>query len=135
MTENCGVVFDFDLNQDKILAKTKINSAGMPMPGYSYKVVDLKTKENLGPNQVGEIRVKTKTRMKEYFRRAEATEKLYDEDGYLCTGDLGYYDDDFCFWIERRINDILIFRQWRVSTCKPTTAVLLLSPLSFFSLF
>lgn len=53
--------------------------------------------------------------MKYYYKNAECTIKAFDEDGYLCTGDLGYFDNNFCFYVESRINDVIVYRQWQVS--------------------
>lgn len=51
-----------------------------------------------------------------YYNNPEATAAAYDEDGYLRTGDIGYYDDDHCFYIVDRIKEMFKFQSWHVSS-------------------
>ena len=46
----------------------------------------------LGPNLPGEIMAKTSTMMLEYLNKKAETQDLYDDEGYVHTGDIGYYD-------------------------------------------
>lgn len=38
----------------------------------------------------------------------------YDEDGWLKTGDIMYYDADFCFYILDRIKDAIKYCSWYI---------------------
>lgn len=38
----------------------------------------------------------------------------FDEKGFVKTGDIGYYDEDHCFFIVDRIKEMLKFRSWHV---------------------
>lgn len=38
----------------------------------------------------------------------------WDKDGFLKTGDIAYFDEDFCFYIVDRIKELLKFRSWHV---------------------
>lgn len=39
----------------------------------------------------------------------------FDENGYLKTGDVVYYDEDFCFFVIDRIKEMLKYRSWHVA--------------------
>lgn len=57
------------------------------------------------PFEVGEICVKGPTVMMGYWNRPEDTARTII-DGWLHTGDLGYYDDEGYFWFVDRIKDM-----------------------------
>ncbi|CAH2255794.1 luciferin 4-monooxygenase-like [Pararge aegeria] len=78
----------------------KPGSVGMAAPGITMKIVDLKTNIKLGPNQHGEIRVRGPMLMMEYIGVDPST--YLDEEGFLKTGDVGYYDDENYFYIVER---------------------------------
>ena len=50
------------------------------------KVEDLNTKKTLGPNENGEICVKSPTIMKGYWKRPAETQAVYDGNGWFHTG-------------------------------------------------
>ncbi|XP_047521188.1 4-coumarate--CoA ligase 1-like [Pieris napi] len=86
----------------------KPGSVGMGSPGIILKISDPKTDETLGPNQRGEIRAKGPVLMNDYIGIDPAT--YLDKDGFLKTGDWGYYDNDNYFYIVDRIKEILNHR-------------------------
>lgn len=51
---------------------------------------------------------------KEYYKNPKATKETFDEEGYMMTGDIGYYDDDKCFYIVDRIKEMFKFQSWHV---------------------
>lgn len=53
--------------------------------------------------------------MKEYFKNPKATEEVIDSEGYLLTGDIGYYDEDGCFYIVDRIKEMFKYQVWQVN--------------------
>lgn len=54
----------------------------------------------------GEIRKKCKADMKGYYKEKEMTAEMFDEKGYLKTGDIGEYDQDGFLKITGRVKDI-----------------------------
>ncbi|CAH0547549.1 unnamed protein product [Brassicogethes aeneus] len=98
------ILFDVrDKKQGKYLNE-KPKSVGMVVKGLSVKVVDLDTNEILGPNKSGEILMKGETCFNGYYKMD--SKDCFDEDGYFRTGDIGYYDEDKCFYIVDRLKGI-----------------------------
>lgn len=93
--------------------KPKPGSVGVVSPGVQVKIVDVNTREILGPNQQGEICVKGPMNMKSYID-IDRVDYL-DEDGYYKTGDLGYFDEEHYFYIIDRLTDIIDVNGWKVS--------------------
>lgn len=93
----------------------KYNSVGKVVVGYQMKICDVDTDQPLGPNQFGELRIRGNGVMKGYYDNPEATRTAFDEDGYLRTGDLAYYDTDRDFFIIDRIKEIIKYKGFQVS--------------------
>lgn len=53
--------------------------------------------------------------MNGYYNKPEETKKAWDEDGFLHTGDIAYYDEDYCFYVVDRIKDLMKYQSWHVS--------------------
>lgn len=92
--------------KDMDMLRKKVHSCGLPINGMSYKVVDVETEKILGFNEKGEIRIKSKALTNGYYNASSAS--VFDADGWFKTGDVGYYDEDFCFYIVDRIKDVII---------------------------
>lgn len=80
---------------------------GAPNFMSSLKVVDVNTGKKLGPGQRGEIRIKSPCCAMGYLNNSQATAELYDEEGFLKTGDIGYYSDQGLFYITDRMKDLI----------------------------
>ncbi|RZC39259.1 AMP-binding domain containing protein [Asbolus verrucosus] len=107
MTE-LGRIASFNLETDKHLIKSKTASCGKIVPGTGVKVVNPDTNEILGPNQKGEIWVKSPSTMRGYFKREDSD--CFDDDGFLRTEDVGYYDEDECFYVVGRITQMIKYQ-------------------------
>jgi acyl-CoA synthetase (AMP-forming)/AMP-acid ligase II len=70
------------------------------------RIVD-EDNNDLGPGDVGEIVVKSKRVMKEYWHMPEETREAFT-DGWLHTGDMGYYDEKGYIFIVDRKKDMII---------------------------
>ncbi len=56
----------------------------------------------------GEIRVKGENVMLGYYKNEEATQEVFTDDGYFCTGDIGYMDQDGYIYITGRKKYVII---------------------------
>ncbi len=83
-----------------------IGSVGPPLPGVEGKIVDAKAGEDGGP-AVGEITIKGAIVMKGYWNRPDATAAVL-KNGWLHTGDLGYFDSGGNLFITGREKDVIV---------------------------
>jgi long-chain acyl-CoA synthetase len=86
--------------------KHKLGSSGIIVSGLDIRICDEKGKE-LPHGTQGEIVVMGDNVMKEYWRNEEATLKTI-RDGWLYTGDLGYFDADGFLCVVGRFKSLLI---------------------------
>lgn len=78
------------------------------------QIVDIKTREVLGPNQHGEVCIRGPVLMSGYIGVDPAT--YLDEEGFFKTGDLGYYDEDEHVYIIDRIKEFITSLGYKVMT-------------------
>jgi long-chain acyl-CoA synthetase len=79
---------------------------GYALP-YQEILVKSESGEDLGPGQIGELWISGENVMKGYFQDQAETEAVL-KDGWLKTGDLGYYDVQGYFYIKGRKKEMLI---------------------------
>ncbi|KAL5274045.1 hypothetical protein ACFFRR_000666 [Megaselia abdita] len=91
----------------------KPGSVGIVTPGVYIKVIDLVTGEALGPNMKGEICIAGNCVMKGYVHDANSTKSLI-KDGWIHTGDIGYYDNDYMFFVVDRIKELIKYKGYQV---------------------
>jgi len=84
----------------------KLASAGRPDIGVQVRIVNDKGGD-VRPGEVGEIIVRSKLVMVEYWRKPEDTKANLVKD-WLHTGDLGYYDEEGYIYIVDRKKDMII---------------------------
>uniref|UniRef100_A0A182MLJ2 Luciferin 4-monooxygenase n=1 Tax=Anopheles culicifacies TaxID=139723 RepID=A0A182MLJ2_9DIPT len=92
----------------------KVGSVGKVHKTTHVKVVDLETGCALGSNRTGEICIKGPLVMKGYLHNDRATAEMIDSDGWLHTGDIGYYDEEQDFYIVDRIKDLIKYKGFQV---------------------
>jgi len=85
----------------------KDGSIGIPWPSTDARIVDIKTGMALPPMAIGELQVRGPQVMIGYWRNVEATQEALSADGWLSTGDIGYYDQDGYFFLVDRKKDII----------------------------
>jgi thioester reductase-like protein len=97
---------------------TQIVSCGTPLPGLDVKIVDPEGHFALKPERIGEIWVAGSGKCKGYWNNPELTLKQFRarlvddtpyDDGYLRTGDMGFFHNGELY-ICGRIKDMIILR-------------------------
>ncbi|XP_054162428.1 uncharacterized protein LOC128960383 [Oppia nitens] len=82
-------------------------SVGWCVPDSQVKVIDPKTKQLLGANQIGEIWIKSLQETPGYFNLDELNKESFDDQGFLRSGDAGYYDDNDLLYVMDRYKQII----------------------------
>jgi thioester reductase-like protein len=102
----------------EIGAATQIVSCGTPLPGLTVKIVDPEKHVALEPGRIGEIWIAGESKCLGCWNNPELTLKLFHarlvddspyDDGYLRTGDMGFFHDGELF-VCGRIKDMIILR-------------------------
>jgi long-chain acyl-CoA synthetase len=88
-TETCAYVC---LQPD---GQIKLDSVGKPAPGVEVRIADNR-----------EVLVRGPMLLKEYYKRPDATAESIDGEGYLHTGDAGFFDEDGHLKIIDRAKDV-----------------------------
>src|SRR5271155_1441653 len=97
---------------------TQIVSCGTPLPGLDVKIVDPEGHFPLKPEHTGEIWVAGSGKCRGYWNNPELTLKQFRarlvddtpyDDGYLRTGDIGFFHDGELY-VCGRIKDMIILR-------------------------
>lgn len=99
LTETCGGAFATHPDDNVI------GSIGKPLPGIEAKIIDPQPQED-GP-QTGEIAIRGPIVMKGYWNRPDATAEIL-HDGWLHTGDIGYFDQGGNLFITGRRKEVIV---------------------------
>lgn len=92
----------------------KPGSVGSLNIGCWGKVIDPETGKSLGPNQPGELCFMGTQIMKGYINNEKATSETIDKEGWLHTGDIGFYDQDKQFFIIDRLKELIKYKGYQV---------------------
>lgn len=104
MTEACLLITAQPHNLD--IAKLG-KDVGLPAAMASIKVVDIKTREKLGPYQMGEICFRGASMVRGYHKRPKESAELFDQHGWMQTGDAGYYDENGRLYFAERLKQMI----------------------------
>ena len=86
--------------------ENKIGSPGLPW-GFEARIIDRNGFE-LPNGNAGEVLLRGAALMRGYYKDAEGTAAVLDDEGWLHTGDLAYRDEDGYFFIVGRSKELVI---------------------------
>jgi len=85
-----------------------LRSAGRPYPWVESKIVNPASGAECAAGETGELWVRSPQNMKGYWRDPEATAETLTPEGWLRTGDAGYFDGDRYLFLTDRVKDMII---------------------------
>jgi acyl-CoA synthetase (AMP-forming)/AMP-acid ligase II/NAD(P)-dependent dehydrogenase (short-subunit alcohol dehydrogenase family) len=102
-------------------------SIGPALPGVECRVIDVRTGDDVGPGQPGELLVRTPGTMQGYLGNPEATAAMIEPDGWVHTGDIVLVDHEGWFRTVDRIKELIKYKGHQVAPAE-LEAVLLGHP-------
>ncbi|KAL1428730.1 hypothetical protein MTO96_016945 [Rhipicephalus appendiculatus] len=91
------------------------SNVGFPLPGARMKIVGPESSKILGPMDCGEVLFDTPCAAIGYCGHLEDTVTITDEQGWIHTGDLGYYDHDGRLFLCGRLKTMIVCQRRKVS--------------------
>ncbi len=87
----------------------KIESVGRDFSPYEeIKIIDIEKYSTPGERPIGEIVVKGPMVMQGYYNMPEETAKMFTDDGFFKTGDLGWMDDEHYVMLCGRAKNLIV---------------------------
>ena len=108
LLEGWGMSEGAPINLNPLNGVRKVGSVGLKPPNAEVEVVDLETGEEVMPvGERGEIRLRGPMFTRGYRNRPEDNKQSI-RNGWLYTGDIGYYDEDGYLFLVDRKKEMLI---------------------------
>ncbi|KAF5586183.1 phenylacetyl ligase [Fusarium pseudocircinatum] len=104
MTESCSVITSHPPSK---YAYKYADRVGMLVGSTEARVVDIETGEECDVGKAGEIWARGPQIAMGYLENPEATANTFDKDGFLHTGDIGFFDHDGMLAITDRLKEII----------------------------
>ena len=123
MTEVVVAVTGLPLDEPVI----KPGSSGPLLPNIEARIVDVASGADLGPGERGELLVRGPNVMRGYLTRPAESEAMLGADGWMHTGDVGYFDGDGHLYIVDRLKELIKYKGFQVAPAQ-LEAILLEHP-------
>jgi len=111
MTEaTCGIAVD---SSDRAIRK--LGSCGRLLPGSEARVVDVVSQTELGVGETGEIWLRGPQIMNGYWNQPAANAETLMADGWMRTGDLGYFESGGHIFLVDRLKELIKYNALQVA--------------------
>jgi acyl-CoA synthetase (AMP-forming)/AMP-acid ligase II len=110
MTETTGAItaLPFEDHDPDGPRRGLLRSAGKPHNSVELRVVDPDTGKDADVGAVGEVLTRSPYNMAGYWGKPDETAWTVDGDGWLRTGDAGYFDADGYLYLHDRLKDMIV---------------------------
>lgn len=110
MTETTGAItsLPFEDHDPDGPRRGLLRSAGKPLDAVEIRIIDPDTGKEAEVGEVGEVQTRSPYNMAGYWRKPEETAATVPEDGWLRTGDAGYFDSEGYLYLHDRIKDMIV---------------------------
>jgi long-chain acyl-CoA synthetase len=110
MTETTGAItaLPFEDHDPDGPRRGLLRSAGKPLAGVDIRIIDPDTGKEAEVGQVGEVQTRSFYNMAGYWGKPDETAATIDEEGWLRTGDAGYFDTEGYLYLHDRIKDMIV---------------------------
>ncbi len=110
MTETTGAItaLRFEDHDPDGPRRGLLRSAGKPHESVELRVVEPDSCRDAALGEVGEVWTRSPYNMAGYWGKPEETAATIDNDGWLRTGDAGYFDADGYLYLHDRIKDMVV---------------------------
>jgi long-chain acyl-CoA synthetase len=110
MTETTGAItaLSFEDHDPDGPRRGLLRSAGKPHQSVDLRVVDPDSGRDAALGAVGEVWTRSPYNMAGYWRKPDETAATVDADGWLRTGDAGYFDAEGYLYLHDRIKDMVV---------------------------
>ncbi|XP_068246418.1 probable 4-coumarate--CoA ligase 3 [Palaemon carinicauda] len=96
-------------------ANERIGTSGTLLPNVMAKIISTDTGEDLPPTHTGEVCLKSPGMMNGYFQNESATSSVIDKEGWIHSGDVGFFDEDGFLKIVDRTKELIKVKGLQVS--------------------
>ncbi|KAJ7537497.1 hypothetical protein O6H91_11G008200 [Diphasiastrum complanatum] len=123
LTETTGIASLYRRPQHK----EHFGTVGLLCSSMEAKIVDIESGKPLSPTKQGELWLRGPNIMQGYLNNKEATESTLDKEGWLHTGDVGYFNDVGLLFIVDRLKELIKYKGLQVAPAE-LEALLLSNP-------